>query len=118
MPKQELASQNIPLFYELVEPHFQRSRRLHWQFERLASHDVSEHQRLLQEIEQAEHNVWQAIALATVDINPEMISVVSKKAPMSLSEPDKKWISQCLQEGKMPLMDDDQTTPIRFMESR
>ena len=109
---------NAPLFIQLVAPAFRRATQLQRQFERLKTHDVIEHQVLLREVEQAEHNVWQAIALATADINPSLISDVANAAPISLSSEDKKWIKKCLDEYSLPLMDEGKFEPIRFLRDR
>lgn len=111
-------SQEESLFIQLVAPAFKRASQLQRQFERLKNHDVLDHQALLSEMEHAEHNVWQAIALATVDINPSMISDVTKAAPISLSGADKKWIEKCLKESSLPLMDEGDLQPIRFLQDR
>lgn len=112
------SNSNTPLFTELVEPAFSKVLRLHAQFDRLKSHDIVEHQTLLDEIKKAEQGVWAAIALSTSDINTSLIPLISKESPKSLSRKDKDWISMCLRENKMPLMDEDTTTPIRFLEAR
>jgi hypothetical protein len=106
------------LFMQLVAPAFRRACQLQRQFERLKSHDVLDHQKLLSEMEQAEHNVWQAIALATADINPSLISDVAKAAPLPLSGEDKKWIEKCLNESSLPLMDEGDFQPIRLLRDR
>lgn len=106
------------LFRQLVAPALLRANQLQRQFERLNSHDVSEHQQLLQDIEQAEHNVWQAIALATADINPSLISEVSAASPMSLKPKDKAWMEKCLAESSLPLLEEGGFTPIRFLQDR
>lgn len=106
------------LFRQLVAPALLRANQLQRQFERLNSHDVSEHQQLLQDIEQAEHNVWQAIALATADINPSLISEVSAASPMSLKPKDKVWMEKCLAESSLPLLEEGDFTPIRFLQDR
>ena len=103
---------------QLVAPAFRRARTLHRQFERLKNHDVSDHQALLEEMEHAEHNVWQAIALGTADINPSLISDVAQAAPVALTASDKKWIEQCLAESSLPLMDEGNFQPIRFLRNR
>lgn len=106
------------LFIQLVAPAFRRASQLQRQFERLKNHDVLDHQEILSEMEQAEHNVWQAIALATADINPSLISDVAKAAPISLSQKDKIWIEKCLAEFSLPLMDEGDFEPIRFLRDR
>lgn len=107
-----------PLFIQLVAPAFRRAQQLQRQFERKNDHDVAGHQSLLDEIEQAEHNVWQAIALATVDINPGLITEVTKAAPLPLSKDDKQWIAKCLQTASLPLIEEGSFTPIRFLQGR
>lgn len=106
------------LFTQLVAPAFRRATQLQRQFERLKTCDVLDHQELLSEMEQAEHNVWQAIALATADINPSLITDVARAAPISLSSKDKSWIEKCLNESSLPLMDEGDFEPIRFLRDR
>lgn len=106
------------LFVQLVTPAFRRATQLQRQFERLKTCDVHHHQEILSEMEQAEHNVWQAIALATADINPSLISDVARAAPISLSAKDIQWIEKCLNESSLPLMDEGDFQPIRFLRDR
>lgn len=106
------------LFMQLVAPAFRRARSLQRQFERLKNHDVYDHQALLEEMEHAEHNVWQAIALGTADINPSLITDVAKAAPIALTPKDKTWIERCLNESSLPLMDEGNFQPIRFLKDR
>lgn len=107
-----------PLFSQLVAPAFRRAQQLQRQFERKNDQDVAALQRLLDEIEQAEHNVWQAIALATVDINPGLITEVTKASPLPLSKDDKQWIAKCLKTASLPLIEEGSFTPIRFLQGR
>ena len=118
IPSDQPFDDETPLFIQLVAPAFRRAGQLQRQFERLKTHDVIEHQDLLKEMEQAEHNVWQAIALATADINPSLISDVARAAPLPLSNVDKQWIEKCLNESSLPLMDEGDFEPIRFLKDR
>ncbi len=118
IPSDQPFDDEAPLFIQLVAPAFRRAGQLQRQFERLKTHDVIEHQDLLKEMEQAEHNVWQAIALATADINPSLISDVARAAPLPLSNVDKQWIEKCLNESSLPLMDEGDFEPIRFLKDR
>lgn len=106
------------LFDELVAPAFRRACQLQRQFERLKNHDVLDHQALLAEIERAEHNVWQAIALATVDINPGLLNDLAGESPKPLSTADRHWIEKCLNERSLPLMEEGNFEPIRFLKDR
>lgn len=116
------SQQGVPseesLFVQLVAPAFRRALQLQRQFERKNDMDVTSHQALLSEIEVAEHNVWQAIALATVDINPTLIADVTAAAPLSLSKEAKEWIAKCLEDANLPLLEEGDFTPIRFLQGR
>ena len=109
---------NTSLFVDVVKPAFKKASSLHAQFERLKNNDVLEHQDLLQEIEDADQKVWQAIALSTADINPELITQVIEHNPIPLSSSDKLWILKCLQEGSIPLIEEGSFEPIRFLLNR
>jgi len=109
------SERNESLFQELVAPALKKATQLQRQFERLESHDVTEHQHLLNEIEQADHQVWQAIALATADLNPSLIKDVSRAQPMPLTSSDCAWITRCLAESRLPLIDEGEFAPIRFL---
>ena len=106
------------LFHQLVAPAFRRAMQLQRQFERKNDLDVTAHQTLLAEIESAEHNVWQAIALATADINPSLITEVTAAAPIALTKSTKLWIAKCLEDGSLPLLEEGDFTPIRFLQGR
>ena len=106
------------LFVQLVAPAFRRALQLQRQFERKDDLDVAAHQALLTEIETAEHNVWQAIALATADINPSLITEVTAASPLALTSEAKQWIAKCLEDTSLPLIEEGDFTPIRFLRGR
>ena len=106
------------LFVQLVAPAFRRALQLQRQFERKDDLDVAAHQALLTEIETAEHNVWQAIALATADINPSLITEVTAASPLALTSEAKQWIAKCLEDTSLPLIEEGDFNPIRFLRGR
>lgn len=103
------------LFYELVHPIIKKLRGLQFQFDRLHLGDVEQHAEMLKDIALTEHSVWVAIALATVDLNPELKDKVERNKPCSLSTAAKSWITYCLDNNLIPLIDDETMSPIRFL---
>lgn len=114
--KKQQDSSDTTLFFDLVGPVYKKLRNIQWHFERLSIDDVEQHVAMLQDIHLTEHSVWVAIALATVELNPELVEMVERNKPCSVSSADRSWIEYCLEHSLIPLMDEGSLNPIRFVQ--